>query len=167
MGSRTSRRDYPRLRCLGLPTWLGLRCSFERSSSWVRSRRKVPRTTHSAWTPGGALSPVYIPPSLLVFTGCVSRWMFDCCRVPGTGGKDWSVTYAQEGDTGDSGHVVLIRKGRFWRLDPFKGGQLLSSQDLERCGWGPARDQPNANASAGRLNTSWITQLANTLQSVH
>lgn len=58
--------------------------------------------------------------------------MFDCCRVPGIGGKDWSVTYAKAGDTGDSGHVVLIRKGRFWRLDPFKDGKLLSSQDLER-----------------------------------
>ena len=60
------------------------------------------------------------------------RWMFDCCRVPGIDGKDWSVTYAQEGDIGDSGHVVLIRKGRFWRLDPFKDGKLLSSQDIER-----------------------------------
>ena len=44
------------------------------------------------------------------------------------------MSYAQEGDTGDSGHVILIRKGRFWRLDPFKDGQLLSSHDLER--WG-------------------------------
>ena len=86
----------------------------------------------SAWTPGGTFSAAYIPPSLLVLTGCVSRWMFDCCRVPGTGGKDWSVTYAREGDTGDSGHVVFIRKGRFWRLDPFKDGKILSSQDLER-----------------------------------
>ncbi|KAF9785036.1 acyltransferase ChoActase/COT/CPT [Thelephora terrestris] len=60
------------------------------------------------------------------------RWMFDCCRIPGTDGKDWSVSYAKEGDTGDTGHVVLIRKGRFWRLDPFKDGKLLSSQDLER-----------------------------------
>ena len=70
--------------------------------------------------------------SLFVLTWRVDRWMFDCCRVPGTGGKDWSVTYAREGDTGDSGHVMLIRKGRFWRLDPFKDGKLLSSQDLER-----------------------------------
>ena len=62
----------------------------------------------------------------------VGRWMFDCCRVPGIDGKDWSTTYAREGDTGDSGHVILIRKGRFWRLDPFKDGRLLGSQDLER-----------------------------------
>ena len=67
-----------------------------------------------------------------MLTKHLTRWMFDCCRVPGVGGKDWSVTYAKEGDTGDSGHVVFLRKGRFWRLDPFKGGQLLSLQDLER-----------------------------------
>lgn len=42
------------------------------------------------------------------------------------------MTYATQGDTGDSGHVILIRKGRFWRLDPFKDGKLLSSRDLER-----------------------------------
>lgn len=71
-----------------------------------------------------------LSPSVLIWH--VARWMFDCCRVPGIGGKDWSVTYAREGDIGDSGHVVLVRKGRFWRLDPFKDGKLLSSQDLER-----------------------------------
>lgn len=70
--------------------------------------------------------------SFFVLTRRVDRWMFDCCRVPGSDGKDRSVTYAREGDIGDSGHVVLIRKGRFWRLDPFKDGKLLSSQDLER-----------------------------------
>ena len=70
--------------------------------------------------------------TLFMLTWRVARWMFDCCRVPGTGGKDWSVTYAREGDIGDSGHVILIRKGRFWRLDPFKDGELLSSRDLER-----------------------------------
>lgn len=81
------------------------------------------------WTLGGALSVSFVP---LVLTRRVDRWMFDCCRVPGIEGKDWSATYAREGDTGDSGHVILIRKGRFWRLDPFKDGHLLSSQDLER-----------------------------------
>ena len=93
--------------------------------------------------------------------------MFDCCRVPGIGGKDWSVTYAQAGDTGDSGHVVLIRKGRFWRLDPFKDGKLLSSQDMERYDMQFATViLVGTNTYTGKLHTSWITQLTNTLLSV-
>lgn len=58
------------------------------------------------------------------------RWMFDCCRVPGTEGLDWSVSYAQEGDAGDSGHLVVVRNGRFWRIDMAPQGQLLSTQAL-------------------------------------
>ena len=61
------------------------------------------------------------------------RWMFDCCRVPGLDGKDFSVTAAKEGDTGDTGFVVVIRKGRFWKVDASVGNQLLSSAELERC----------------------------------
>ena len=85
-----------------------------------------------AWTPGGTLSATHVLALAPDVHWCVTRWMFDCCRVPGTGGKDWSVTYAKEGDAGDSGHVVVIRKGRFWKLNPFNDGKLLSSQDLER-----------------------------------
>ncbi|OBZ74241.1 Carnitine O-acetyltransferase, mitochondrial [Grifola frondosa] len=39
------------------------------------------------------------------------RWMFDCCRVPGEG-VDWSVSHAKQADRGDSGHVVVLRRGR-------------------------------------------------------
>ena len=59
--------------------------------------------------------------------------MFDCCRVPGLGGTDWSVTYAKEGDTGNSGHIIVLRKGRVWRLDPWQNGRLLSVAELEKC----------------------------------
>ncbi|KAI0079400.1 carnitine acetyl transferase [Panus rudis PR-1116 ss-1] len=59
------------------------------------------------------------------------RWMFDCCRIPGPG-KDWAVSYAKEGDKGDSGHVVVLRKGRVWRLDPWQDGRLLSVEELEQ-----------------------------------
>ena len=59
--------------------------------------------------------------------------MFDCCRVPGLEGKDWSVTYAKEGDTGNSGHIIVLRKGRVWRLDPWQNGRLLSVAELEKC----------------------------------
>lgn len=60
--------------------------------------------------------------------------MFDCCRVPGLEGADWSVTYAKEGDTGNSGHIIVLRKGRVWRLDPWQNGRLLSVAELERYG---------------------------------
>ncbi|CAE6403608.1 unnamed protein product [Rhizoctonia solani] len=61
------------------------------------------------------------------------RWMFDCCRVPGTDGKDFSVSFAQAGDTGDSGHVVVIRNGRFWRVDASApGGGLLGTDELQK-----------------------------------
>ncbi|KZV74569.1 acyltransferase ChoActase/COT/CPT [Peniophora sp. CONT] len=58
------------------------------------------------------------------------RWMFDCCRVPGTEGLDWSVSYAQEGDSGNSGHIVVVRNGRFWRIDMVPQGELLGTQAL-------------------------------------
>ncbi|KAF8693090.1 carnitine choline acetyltransferase family, partial [Rhizoctonia solani] len=62
-----------------------------------------------------------------------SSWMFDCCRVPGTDGKDFSVSFAQAGDTGDSGHVVLIRNGRLWRVDASApGGGLLGTDELQK-----------------------------------
>ncbi|KAH9832561.1 carnitine acetyl transferase [Rhodofomes roseus] len=58
------------------------------------------------------------------------RWMFDCCRVPGQP-ADWSVTYAREGDRGDSGHVVVLRRGRVWKLNPWKDGRLLGVDELQ------------------------------------
>ncbi|KZT67345.1 acyltransferase ChoActase/COT/CPT [Daedalea quercina L-15889] len=58
------------------------------------------------------------------------RWMFDCCRVPGQP-ADWSVTYAREGDRGDSGHVVVLRHGRFWKLEPWQDDRLLSVDELQ------------------------------------
>ncbi len=62
----------------------------------------------------------------------INRWMFDCCRIPGLGGFDWSVTYAKPGDEGTSGHVVVLRKGRFWKLEPWIDGRLLSVPELEK-----------------------------------
>lgn len=57
--------------------------------------------------------------------------MFDCCRIPGPE-ADWSVSHAKEGDKGDSGHVVVLRRGRVWKLDPWHDGQLLSLEELKR-----------------------------------
>ncbi|TDL30189.1 carnitine acetyl transferase [Rickenella mellea] len=60
------------------------------------------------------------------------RWMFDCCRIPGLEGLDWSVSHAKEEDKGDAGHVVAIRRGRIWKVEIAKDGKLLGTADLER-----------------------------------
>lgn len=60
-----------------------------------------------------------------------SRWMFDCCRVPGPE-VDWCVSHAKAGDRGRSGHVAVLHRGRVWKLDPWQNGQLLSLEELQR-----------------------------------
>ncbi|KII85857.1 hypothetical protein PLICRDRAFT_56334 [Plicaturopsis crispa FD-325 SS-3] len=60
------------------------------------------------------------------------RWMFDCARVPGAQGLDWYVSYAEEGDTGDAGHIVVFRNNRPWKIDMFDGTRLLSVAELEK-----------------------------------
>lgn len=59
------------------------------------------------------------------------RWMFDACRIPGLGGEDWARSYATPEDTGSSGHIVVLRKNRFWKIDIAPHGQILSTSDLE------------------------------------
>ncbi|THU92738.1 acyltransferase ChoActase/COT/CPT [Dendrothele bispora CBS 962.96] len=59
------------------------------------------------------------------------RWMFDCCRLPGPEGLDWSVSYAKEGDHGDSGHIIVLRKNRVWKIDASKDGRILSTDEFE------------------------------------
>lgn len=61
----------------------------------------------------------------------MARWMFDCARVPGTEGLDWSVSHAKVGDISGDGHVVVIRNGHFWKLDAAQDGHILSTADLE------------------------------------
>ena len=58
--------------------------------------------------------------------------MFDCCRVPGLEGVDWSVTYAKPGDPGDSGHIIVIRKNRVWKIAAVRDGKVLSTADFTR-----------------------------------
>lgn len=60
------------------------------------------------------------------------RWMFDACRIPGAQGLDWSVSHNSEGASGDSGHVVVLRQGRVWKVDAWKDGRLLSTEELEQ-----------------------------------
>ncbi|KDQ16150.1 hypothetical protein BOTBODRAFT_65067 [Botryobasidium botryosum FD-172 SS1] len=59
------------------------------------------------------------------------RWMFDCSRIPGIP-YDWSVSYAKAGDTGESGTVVFLRKGRVWEVDIAPAGKILSTAELEQ-----------------------------------
>jgi carnitine O-acetyltransferase len=58
--------------------------------------------------------------------------MFDCCRIPGPHGLDWSISYAKEGDLGDSGHIIVFRKNRVWKVETVKDGRLLSTHEIER-----------------------------------
>lgn len=60
------------------------------------------------------------------------RWMFDCCRVPGQQGFDWSVTYAKSGDTGNSGHIIVIRNNRFWKVEATDNGRIISTAEFEK-----------------------------------
>ncbi|CAK5279447.1 unnamed protein product [Mycena citricolor] len=54
------------------------------------------------------------------------RWMFDCCRLPGPEGLDWSVSYAKPGDKGDTGHMIVFRNNRPWKVELTKDGRILS-----------------------------------------
>ncbi|QRW17279.1 carnitine O-acetyltransferase [Rhizoctonia solani] len=88
------------------------------------ARRKRIKLGVHGWRNGGMM--LHILPTAI-------RWMFDCCRVPGTDGKDFSVSFAQAGDTGDSGHVVVIRNGRLWRVDASApDGGLLGTDELQK-----------------------------------
>ena len=57
--------------------------------------------------------------------------MFDCCRVPNEG-LDWSVSYATPGDLGNSGHIIVLRKNRVWKVELTQNGQLLSTKEIEK-----------------------------------
>ncbi|KAH7927338.1 acyltransferase ChoActase/COT/CPT [Leucogyrophana mollusca] len=58
------------------------------------------------------------------------RWMFDCCRVPGSQGLDWSISYADRPQ--ETGHIVVIRNNRFWKLNAIVDGRILSVAELEK-----------------------------------
>jgi carnitine O-acetyltransferase len=58
-------------------------------------------------------------------------WMFDCCRVPGEG-FDWSISYSKPGDLGNSGHIVVIRQNRAWRIDVTPEGRILSTEEIQK-----------------------------------
>jgi len=58
--------------------------------------------------------------------------MFDCCRIPGSQGLDWSTSYAKEGDLGNSGHITVFRRNRVWKVDATKDGKILSFSDFEK-----------------------------------
>ena len=60
-------------------------------------------------------------------------WMFDCCRVPGTQGVDWVVSDAGSPNPHDDlGHVIAIRKNRFWKIKAQVGNKVVGMCDLIR-----------------------------------
>jgi len=61
--------------------------------------------------------------------------MFDCCRVPGTQSVDWSVSYAGSPNPhNDLGHIIVMRKNRFWKIKAEVGGNVLGMGSLIRYG---------------------------------
>ncbi|KAG1746611.1 acyltransferase ChoActase/COT/CPT [Suillus paluster] len=59
------------------------------------------------------------------------RWMFDCCRIPGLEGLDWSVSHAGA-NADELGHIIVVRKNRFWKLKGIVNGRILSMTELEK-----------------------------------
>ncbi|OJA09549.1 hypothetical protein AZE42_01146 [Rhizopogon vesiculosus] len=59
------------------------------------------------------------------------RWMFDCCRVPGLQGLDWSVSHAGA-DADELGHIIVVRRNRFWKIKGIIDGRILSMTELEK-----------------------------------
>lgn len=61
--------------------------------------------------------------------------MFDCCRVPDAQGIDWSVSYAASPNPHDDlGHVIVMRRNRFWKIKAEVGGKVVGMGNLIRCG---------------------------------
>jgi len=57
------------------------------------------------------------------------RWMFDCCRVPGSQGLDWSVSYTGKRD--EDQHIVVIRRNRMYKVNVVEKGRILSIDEIE------------------------------------
>ena len=50
-------------------------------------------------------------------------------------GVDWSVSYAASTNPHDDlGHVIVLRKNRFWKIKAEVGGKVAGMGDLIRCG---------------------------------
>ncbi|KAN0097062.1 Acyltransferase ChoActase/COT/CPT [Tylopilus felleus] len=61
------------------------------------------------------------------------RFMFDSCRIPGAQGIDWLVSYAGSPNPDDDlGHVIVIRKNRFWKVKAQVGDTVVGMGDLIR-----------------------------------
>ncbi|KAI6041354.1 carnitine acetyl transferase [Pisolithus marmoratus] len=73
----------------------------------------------------GKVSPEGTPDNPLCMD--TYRWMFDCSRVPGIP-VDQSISYA--GSDTDLGHIVVIRKNRFWKLKAEVEGNVLGMGEL-------------------------------------
>ncbi|KAL0572768.1 hypothetical protein V5O48_009201 [Marasmius crinis-equi] len=61
------------------------------------------------------------------------RWMFDCIRIPGAEGLDYSISYADVDDDGTKdAHVVVFRRNRPWKVQTAKDGKILSVEEVLR-----------------------------------
>ncbi|KAG7094019.1 hypothetical protein E1B28_007643 [Marasmius oreades] len=61
------------------------------------------------------------------------RWMFDCVRIPGANGLDYSISYADAADNGThNSHIIAFRRNRPWKVYTTKDGRILSLYEIER-----------------------------------
>jgi len=57
--------------------------------------------------------------------------MFDSCRIPGLQGLDWNVSHA--GASAEYlGHIIVMRRNRFWMIKGIVDGRILSMTELEK-----------------------------------
>jgi len=92
--------------------------------------------------------------------------MFDCCRIPGLSGLDWSVSYSKEGETGHTGHIVVVRKNRFWKINATYNGRILGIDELERSASRLFLPRIAKNTCTGNFSIFMTTQRRNILASV-
>lgn len=89
--------------------------------------------------------------------------MFDCCRVPGPEGLDWSISYANPGQASGTGHIIVIRKNRFWKVNATHSGRILGTKEFEKwVSWKYQQMLPLMPVK-GRFNTFMTIPLRNIL----
>lgn len=75
---------------------------------------------------------IFTTHTLTINANTCNRWMFDCCRIPGPEGLDWSMSYAKEGETGDTGHIIVLRKNRVWKVPLASNARIYSTDEIEK-----------------------------------
>ena len=80
-----------------------------------------------------AYRSVALIPSLTGLRMLQRSWTFNSCRIPCPEGTDWILSHANSASSHDNiGHVIVIRKNRFWKINAEIGDELVGMGDLIR-----------------------------------